>query len=69
MVETSQRYPTSQRLLLAVLWFELLALTVKLTLGWQTNALALLLIGSRGYGGFTLIGGALQSFAAAPHLQ
>jgi divalent metal cation (Fe/Co/Zn/Cd) transporter len=112
MVETSQRYPTSQRLLLAALWFELLALTVKLFIGAQTNSLALLattlycaiaavsaiyaivatynlqrcgrpvwghqtwetglallLTGSLGYGGFTLIGVALQSLAAAPHLQ
>jgi divalent metal cation (Fe/Co/Zn/Cd) transporter len=112
MVENSQRYPTSQRLLLAALWFELLALTVKLFIGWQTNSLALLattlycaiaavsaiyaivatynlqrcgrpiwghqtwetglallLTGSLGYGGFTLIGVALQSLAAAPHLQ
>jgi divalent metal cation (Fe/Co/Zn/Cd) transporter len=112
MVETSQRYPTSQRLLLAALWFELLALTVKLALGAQTNSLALLattlysaiaavsaiyaivatynlqrcgrpiwghqtwetglallLTGSLGYGGFTLIGVALQTLAAAPHLQ
>jgi divalent metal cation (Fe/Co/Zn/Cd) transporter len=104
MVETSQRYPTSQRLLLAALWFELLALTVKLALGAQTNSLALLattlysaiaavsaiyaivatynlqrcgrpiwghqtwetglallLTGSLGYGGFTLIGVALQT--------
>jgi divalent metal cation (Fe/Co/Zn/Cd) transporter len=112
MVEPSQRYPTSQRLLLAALWFELLALTVKLFIGWQTNSLALLattlycaiaavsaiyaivatynlqrcgrpiwghqtwetglallLTGSLGYGGFTLIGVALHSLAAAPHLQ
>ncbi len=112
MVESSQRYPTSQRLLLAALWFELLALTVKLALGWQTHSLALLatslycaiaavsaiyaivatnhlqccgrpvwghqtwetglallLTGSLGYGGFTLIGVALQTLAAAPHLQ
>jgi divalent metal cation (Fe/Co/Zn/Cd) transporter len=112
MVETTQRYPTSQRLLLAALWFELLALTVKLAIGAQTNSLALLattlysaiaavsaiyaivatynlqrcgrpiwghqtwetglallLTGSLGYGGFTLIGVALQTLAAAPHLQ
>jgi divalent metal cation (Fe/Co/Zn/Cd) transporter len=112
MVETTQRYPTSQRLLLAALWFELLALTVKLAIGAQTNSLALLattlysaiaavsaiyaivatynlqrcgrpiwghqtwetglallLTGSLGYGGFTLIGVALQTLAAAHHLQ
>ncbi|MBE9030126.1 cation transporter [filamentous cyanobacterium LEGE 11480] len=42
MVAKSQRYPTTQRFLLAALWLELLALTVKVFVGWQTNSLALL---------------------------
>lgn len=41
MVAKSQRYPTTQRFLLAALWFELLVLTVKLFIGLQSNSLAL----------------------------
>jgi cation diffusion facilitator family transporter len=42
MVATSQRYSNTQRFLLAALWFELLILTVKVLVGWQSNSLALL---------------------------
>jgi cation diffusion facilitator family transporter len=42
MVAHSTRFPISQRLLLAALWIELLVMTVKILVGWQTNSLALL---------------------------
>jgi cation diffusion facilitator family transporter len=42
MVANSPRFPTTQRFLLAALWLELLVLTVKVFVGWQTNSLALL---------------------------
>lgn len=42
MVANPQRYSTTQRFLLAALWFEIFVLTVKVFIGWQTNSLALL---------------------------
>jgi divalent metal cation (Fe/Co/Zn/Cd) transporter len=42
MVEQSDRFQDSQRILLSVLWLELLTLTIKLLVGYQSKSLALL---------------------------
>jgi divalent metal cation (Fe/Co/Zn/Cd) transporter len=66
MVDHSPRYVNCQRLLLAALWFELLAFMVKLLIGGQTHSL--MVLASSLYSAIAAVS-AVYAIVATHHLQ